>query len=58
MPRFPDTIFYSEKYEDNVYEYRHVLLTEPVFKAYIRLEGKLLEEREWRALGIQMKPGW
>ena len=26
MPHFPDEIEYSEKYQDDNYEYRHVLL--------------------------------
>ena len=31
MPHFPDEIEYSEKYQDDDYEYRHVLLPKNVY---------------------------
>lgn len=42
---------YSEKYEDDTYEYRHVILSSD---AYRRMpHGRLLSEKEWRDLGVQ-----
>ena len=56
MPHFPDEIEYSEKYFDEEFEYRHVLLPKLVFKKMIR--GRLLSEKEWRDLGVQQSRGW
>ena len=51
MPHYPDEIEYSEKYKDDYYEYRHVLLPKEIFKKMP--QGRLLNEIEWRSLGIQ-----
>ena len=32
MPHYPDEIDYSQKYYDDLYEYRHVILTKTIFK--------------------------
>jgi len=56
MPHFPDVIEYSEKYEDDTYEYRHVILPKEIYKRLPK--GKLLSDGEWRALGIQQSRGW
>ncbi|KAI0981531.1 hypothetical protein GJ496_003693 [Pomphorhynchus laevis] len=48
--------YYSEKYYDDDYEYRHVILPERVSK-YLKIT-RLLEEREWRKLGICQSAGW
>mmetsp|Transcript_3380 Transcript_3380/g.8368 ORF Transcript_3380/g.8368 Transcript_3380/m.8368 type:complete len:110 (+) Transcript_3380:259-588(+) len=48
-------IEYSEKYNDNQYEYRHVILPKEIAK---ELSGKLLDENEWRSLGVQQSRGW
>lgn len=32
MPHYPDDIEYSDKYFDDYYEYRHVILPKNVFK--------------------------
>ena len=56
MPHFPDEIEYSEKYQDESYEYRHVLLPKNILKKMPR--GRLLTENEWRALGVQQSRGW
>ena len=56
MPHFPDDIEYSEKYQDDDYEYRHVLLPRNVYKQMPR--GRLLLESEWRNLGVQQSRGW
>jgi cyclin-dependent kinase regulatory subunit CKS1 len=47
---------YSDRYCDNEYEYRHVILGS---ESYSRLpRGRLLTENEWRELGVQMSKGW
>ena len=56
MPHFPNEIEYSEKYCDEIYEYRHVHLPKNVFKMMPR--GRLLTESEWRALNVQQSRGW
>lgn len=50
MPHFPDEIEYSEKYQDDKFEYRHVLLPKDIFKKMPR--NHLLTEAEWRSLGV------
>lgn len=42
MPHYPDEIEYSDKYMDDHYEYRHVILPKKVYKALPR--GRLLTE--------------
>jgi cyclin-dependent kinase regulatory subunit CKS1 len=42
MPHFPDEIEYSDKYYDDYYEYRHVILPRPTYKKMPR--GSLLSE--------------
>ncbi len=63
MPHYPDEIEYSDKYQDDYYEYRHVLLPKEVYKKMSR--NKLLSEnvlplfiQEWRSLGVQQSRGW
>ena len=56
MPHFPDEIEYSEKYCDESYEFRHVLLPKHIYKTMQK--GKLLNEMEWRGLGVQQSRGW
>jgi cyclin-dependent kinase regulatory subunit CKS1 len=56
MPHFPEEIEYSDKYCDDVYEYRHVILPKHVYKKMPR--GRLLDEMEWRSLGVQQSRGW
>ena len=56
MPHYPREIEYSEKYFDEYYEYRHVLLPKETFK---KIPAKrLLTESEWRSIGIQQSKGW
>ena len=55
MPHYPQEIEYSEKYDDDNYEYRHVALPKEVSK---RLPKRLLAEDEWRNLGVQQSRGW
>ena len=42
MPHYPDEIEYSDKYMDDYYEYRHVILPKDVYKKIPR--GRLLTE--------------
>lgn len=57
MPHYPSEIEYSDKYYDDYYEYRHVVLPKDTFKK-IGSKNKLLSEQEWRALGVQQSRGW
>ena len=50
MSHFPEEIEYSEKYEDDNYEYRHIILPREIYKAMPK--ARLLRESEWRALGV------
>eukprot|EP00741_Cyanophora_paradoxa_P014265 tig00020780_g13757.t1 len=57
MPR--KEIFYSDKYFDDTFEYRHVILTPQVAKLLQRtFPNRLLSESEWRSLGVQQSKGW
>jgi cyclin-dependent kinase regulatory subunit CKS1 len=49
-------IFYSKRYSDDRFEYRHVILPKELTKYY--KADRLLEEVEWRQLGVQQSPGW
>lgn len=49
-------IQYSEKYSDNNYEYRHVILPSELAKLVPRTH--LMTETEWRNLGVQQSPHW
>lgn len=52
----PQHIQYSDRYLDDTYEYRHVIL--PANIAKITPKGRLLTEAEWRGLGVQQSKGW
>mmetsp|Transcript_90742 Transcript_90742/g.256225 ORF Transcript_90742/g.256225 Transcript_90742/m.256225 type:complete len:100 (-) Transcript_90742:134-433(-) len=60
MPHYPEEIEYSEKYNDDRYEYRHVILPKEVAKQMFKLTGgkRLLDEDEWRGLCVQQSRGW
>ncbi|GJT05506.1 cyclin-dependent kinases regulatory subunit 1 [Tanacetum coccineum] len=49
-------IQYSEKYFDDTFEYRHVVLPPEVAKMLPK--NRLLAEAEWRAIGVQQSRGW
>ncbi|XP_051154288.1 cyclin-dependent kinases regulatory subunit-like [Leptopilina boulardi] len=51
-----DNIYYSSKYYDDTYEYRHVALPKELVKLVPR--GQLLSEKEWRNIGVQQSQGW
>ncbi|CAM6114085.1 unnamed protein product [Calypogeia fissa] len=51
------SIQYSEKYFDDTYEYRHVVLPPEV--AQLLLKDRLLSESEWRGIGVvRMARDW
>eukprot|EP00438_Fugacium_kawagutii_P025303 Skav210357 [mRNA] locus=scaffold1491:138255:139791:+ [translate_table: standard] len=61
MPIFPESICYSEKYYDDEFEYRHVILPKDLAAIVVQLScsgSRLLEEHEWRKLGVQAGRGW
>ncbi|CEM13207.1 unnamed protein product [Vitrella brassicaformis CCMP3155] len=62
MPHYPDTIEYSDKYQDDVYEYRHVILPHAVARKVNeirrRKQDQLLTEAEWREVGVVQSRGW
>ncbi|KAF7994143.1 hypothetical protein HCN44_011412 [Aphidius gifuensis] len=51
-----DQIQYSEKYNDDKYEYRHVILSSDMARNVPK--SHLMTETEWRNLGVQQSPGW
>ncbi|KAI0784392.1 regulatory subunit of cyclin-dependent kinase [Abortiporus biennis] len=61
-----EKIHYSERYSDDEYEYRHVILPKPLFKMipkqFFNPDNtgtlRLLTENEWRGIGITQSLGW
>ncbi|KAK2576948.1 hypothetical protein KPH14_005561 [Odynerus spinipes] len=51
-----DQIQYSERYTDDNYEYRHVILPADLAKHVPKTH--LMSETEWRNLGVQQSPRW
>ncbi|XP_075708702.1 cyclin-dependent kinases regulatory subunit 2 [Rhinoderma darwinii] len=49
-------IYYSDKYTDEKYEYRHVMLPKELVKQVPKTH--LMSEEEWRRLGVQQSLGW
>jgi cyclin-dependent kinase regulatory subunit CKS1 len=49
-------IEYSEKYADDIHEYRHVILPKELVRQLPR--QRLLSEAEWRNVGVQQSRGW
>lgn len=49
-------IYYSDKYYDDEYEYRHVVLPKELVK-YVP-KTHLMSEDEWRSIGVQQSKGW
>ncbi|KAJ9459714.1 Cyclin-dependent kinases regulatory subunit [Diplonema papillatum] len=52
---YKDRIRYSDKYNDDVYEYRHVILPKELKKL---VPDFLMTETQWRSLGVQQSLGW
>lgn len=58
-----ESIYYSPTYRDEEYEYRHVILPNgrnlsEFRRSPLGKHERLLSETEWRAVGLQMSPGW
>ncbi|XP_060520472.1 cyclin-dependent kinases regulatory subunit [Cylas formicarius] len=51
-----NSIFYSSKYYDDEYEYRHVVLPKEMVKLVPK--QRLMSEEEWRGIGVQQSKGW
>ncbi|XP_074653126.1 cyclin-dependent kinases regulatory subunit 2-like [Tubulanus polymorphus] len=51
-----DKIQYSDKYFDEHYEYRHVILPPDLVRLVPK--DRLMTETEWRNLSVQQSPGW
>ncbi|XP_060760945.1 cyclin-dependent kinases regulatory subunit 1 isoform X1 [Neoarius graeffei] len=49
-------IYYSDKYNDENFEYRHVMLPKDIAKRVPKTH--LMSETEWRNLGVQQSQGW
>ncbi|XP_025077565.1 cyclin-dependent kinases regulatory subunit-like [Pomacea canaliculata] len=49
-------IYYSDKYTDDEYEYRHVMLPKEIAKLVPKTH--LMSEAEWRSIGVQQSQGW
>jgi len=66
LEEYLERIHYSERYSDDEYEYRHVILPKPLFKLIPKQffnpddSGtlRLLSEAEWRGIGITQSLGW
>ncbi|OMH79554.1 Cyclin-dependent kinases regulatory subunit [Zancudomyces culisetae] len=57
IERFEGEIYYSDRYYDDEFEYRHVTLPEGLRK-YLPHPIRIMAENEWRGLGIRQSPGW
>lgn len=49
------SIRYGDKFTDDTYEYRNVILPPEITR---KVPRKLMTEIEWRALGVQQSRGW
>jgi len=49
-------IYYSDKYNDGQFEYRHVMIPKDLAKLVPKTH--LMAEAEWRNLGVQQSLGW
>lgn len=49
-------IYYSDKYSDDKFEYRHVMLPKDIAKLVPTTH--LMPEAEWRGIGVQQSQGW
>ena len=56
LARLPVRSNRDDKYFDDKYEYRHVMLPKDLAKMVPRTH--LMSESEWRSLGVQQSQGW
>ena len=52
MPHYSSEIEFSDKYSDELFEYRQVQLPKSIYKH--RPKGRLLTEKEWRKKKIYL----
>ncbi|KAJ2786620.1 hypothetical protein GGI15_001367 [Coemansia interrupta] len=50
-------IYYSDRYDDDTHEYRHVSIPERL-RRYLPHPPRIMSETEWRSLGVQQSAGW
>ncbi|CAD5115057.1 DgyrCDS4073 [Dimorphilus gyrociliatus] len=53
---FSSEPYYSDRYHDEEYEYRHVICPKDWWSRIPK--EQLMTETEWRSLGIQQSIGW
>ncbi|KAF7969516.1 hypothetical protein HWV62_26260 [Athelia sp. TMB] len=66
LEEYIEKIHYSDKYTDDEFEYRHVILPKPLLKlipkSYFDPDDsgvlRILSEQEWRGIGITQSLGW
>jgi len=65
LMKYQDNIHYSQRYSDDINEYRHVMLPKQMLKEiptdyFNKQTGtlRILTEDEWRNLGITQSLGW
>ncbi|KAL7420973.1 Cyclin-dependent kinases regulatory subunit (Cell division control protein cks1) [Cryptotrichosporon argae] len=66
LEELSERIIYSERYSDANFEYRHVILPKQMLKLipkdYFRQDDpsllRILDEHEWRGIGITQSLGW
>ncbi|KAF9482802.1 cyclin-dependent kinase regulatory subunit [Pholiota conissans] len=66
LEEYIEKIHYSDRYSDDEYEYRHVILPKQLLKLvpkdYFNADDsgtlRLLKEAEWRGIGITQSLGW
>ncbi|XP_037601955.1 cyclin-dependent kinases regulatory subunit 1-like [Cebus imitator] len=49
-------IYYSDKYDNEEFEYRHVMLPKDIAKLVPKTH--LMSESEWKNLGVKQSEGW
>ncbi|KAJ2063474.1 hypothetical protein GGI17_001690 [Coemansia sp. S146] len=57
ISNYAGDIYYSERYNDDDFEYRHVSMPEGL-RRYLPNPPRIMEEIEWRSLGVQQSAGW
>ncbi|WWD21261.1 hypothetical protein CI109_105745 [Kwoniella shandongensis] len=66
LEELAERIIYSDRYSDDRFEYRHVILPKQMLKlipkSYFSPDDsgllRILEENEWRGIGITQSLGW
>ncbi|KAI9137567.1 regulatory subunit of cyclin-dependent kinase, partial [Paraphysoderma sedebokerense] len=56
IAKYGDRYEYSPRYNDDVWEYRHVKVPPQLVK-YLPTD-RLMAEEEWRGLGVRQSLGW